>query len=60
MLSGATSTTRRAATRIMVLHGHARLTVDVDLMVDLDEEPAAKAIDILVGIGLQPRVPVDR
>ena len=43
----------------VVLHGHARLTVDVDLVVDLDEEQARKAIDALVQLGLQPRVPVD-
>ncbi len=43
----------------VVLHGHARLTADVDLVVDLDEEQAKKAIETLVGMGLQPRVPVD-
>lgn len=43
----------------VVLHGHARLTVDVDLVVDLDEEQALRAIDTLVGAGLHPRVPVD-
>ena len=43
----------------VVLHGHARLTVDVDLVIDLEEEQAKKAIDALVAMGLQPRVPVD-
>ena len=43
----------------VVLHGHARLTVDVDLVVDLDEKQALKAIDALVGMGLHPRVPVN-
>jgi predicted nucleotidyltransferase len=43
----------------VVLHGHARLTVDVDLVVDLDEDQALRAIDALVGIGLRPRVPVN-
>jgi predicted nucleotidyltransferase len=43
----------------VVLHGHARLTADVDLVVDLDEEQAKKAIGALVGMGLQSRVPVD-
>lgn len=43
----------------VVLHGHARLTVDVDLVVDLDGEEARKAIETLVGVGLRPRVPVD-
>jgi predicted nucleotidyltransferase len=43
----------------VVLHGHARLTVDVDLVVDLDEVEAMKAIDVLIAAGLWPRVPVD-
>jgi hypothetical protein len=43
----------------VVLHGHARMTVDVDLVVDLDDEQARRAIDALVGLGLRPRVPVD-
>lgn len=43
----------------VVLHGHARLTVDVDLVVDLDEGQALKAIDALVNLGLRPRVPVN-
>jgi len=43
----------------MVLHGHARLTVDIDLVVDLDDQPAARAIDALVGMGLRPRAPVN-
>ncbi len=43
----------------VVLHGHARLTVDVDLIVDLDPFEAAKAIDVLAASGLQPRLPVN-
>lgn len=43
----------------VVLHGHARLTVDVDLVVDLDEDQAARAIDALVRMDLRPRVPVN-
>ncbi len=43
----------------VVLHGHARLTVDVDLVVDLDEGQALSAIDALVKMGLRPRVPVN-
>ena len=43
----------------IVLHGHPRLTVDVDLVVDLDDEPARRAIDTLVAMGLRPRVPVN-
>jgi len=43
----------------VVLHGHARLTVDVDLVVDLGEDQALRAIDALVRLGLRPRVPVN-
>lgn len=43
----------------VLLHGHARLTVDVDLVVDLDEGQALRAIDALVAMGLRPRVPVN-
>ena len=43
----------------VVLRGHARLTVGVDLVVDLDAGQARKAIDTLVAMGLQPRVPVN-
>lgn len=43
----------------VVLHGHARLTVDVDLVVDLDKDQALKAIDALVKLGLRPRAPVN-
>jgi hypothetical protein len=41
-----------------VLHGFTRLTVDLDLVVDLAPEEAAKAIEALVGLGFVPRVPV--
>ena len=43
----------------VVLHGHARLTADLDLAVDLNPEPARTAIEALVGLGLRPTVPVD-
>lgn len=42
----------------IVLHGHARFTVDVDLIVDLAPDEAARAIEALEGIGLTPRIPV--
>lgn len=42
-----------------VLHGFARLTADVDLVVDLAPTEARKAIETLVGLGLRPRPPVD-
>ena len=43
----------------VVLHGYARLTADLDLVVDLAEEQATAAIEALAGLGLRPRVPVD-
>lgn len=41
-----------------VLHGHARLTADVDLVIDLEPVEARKAIEVLTGLGFQPRLPV--
>ncbi|MCA1834291.1 MAG: DUF6036 family nucleotidyltransferase [Actinomycetota bacterium] len=43
----------------VVLHGHARLTADVDLVIDLDPAEALRAIDALTDLGLLPRTPVD-
>ncbi|MGZ4129114.1 MAG: DUF6036 family nucleotidyltransferase [Actinomycetota bacterium] len=43
----------------VVLHGYARLTVDVDLVVDLSPGEAMKAISALADMGLKPRLPVD-
>lgn len=42
-----------------VLHGFARLTADLDLMIDLDPSSAARVMDALTGLGLRPRAPVD-
>lgn len=42
-----------------VLHGFARLTADVDLVVDLDPPAARNAIAVLLGEGFQPRTRVD-
>lgn len=42
-----------------VLHGYARLTADVDLMVDLDVDELRKGIDALTDFGMIPRLPVD-
>ncbi len=42
-----------------VLHGYARLTADIDLMVDLEPEELRKSIDALAGYGMVPRLPVD-
>src|SRR5437016_2058343 len=43
----------------VVLHGHPRLTADIDLVVDLDPDEARKAVDALGALGLKPRAPVD-
>jgi hypothetical protein len=42
-----------------VLHGYARLTADIDLMVDLDPKELRKCIDALAKYGMIPRLPVD-
>ncbi len=42
-----------------VLHGYARLTADIDLVLDLEREAARRAIRALVAFGLRPRVPVN-
>ena len=42
-----------------VLHGYARLTADVDLILDLERHAAARAMRALVALGLRPRVPVN-
>lgn len=43
----------------VILHGHARVTVDLDLVVDLDPAEVRKGIEVLLGLGLTPTVPVD-
>ena len=43
----------------VVLHGHARLTADLDIAVDLTPEAAAAAMAALEALGLRPRLPVD-
>ena len=42
-----------------VLHGHARLTADIDLVIDLFPPEARKALDTLTGLGFRPRAPVE-
>lgn len=41
------------------LHGSRRVTVDLDIVVDLAEPEARKAIEALLSIGMQSRIPVD-
>jgi len=43
----------------VVLHGHPRMTADLDLVIDLAADPAHRAIAALVGLGMEPRLPVD-
>jgi predicted nucleotidyltransferase len=42
----------------VVLHGHLRATGDLDLVVDLQEDNARRAIDALVALGYRARAPV--
>lgn len=42
----------------VVLHGFARLTADIDVIVDFDPEPLTRALRGLESIGLRPRAPV--
>lgn len=42
----------------VVLHGFARLTGDLDLMIDLAPDAARRALRVMTRLGLRPRVPV--
>lgn len=43
----------------VVVHGHARLTIDLDIVIDLSPDQAAAAMDVLVAQGFQPMAPVN-
>ena len=43
----------------VVLHGHPRLTADVDLVLDLEPDAARRAMEALTKLGLKARAPVD-
>lgn len=43
----------------VVLQGHPRMTVDLDLVIDLAEDQALRAVEALASLGLLPRLPVD-
>lgn len=43
----------------VALHGHLRATVDIDLVIDLVPANAMRTIDVLTGLGLRPRLPVE-
>lgn len=42
----------------VVLHGHSRMTIDIDLALALDETNVRAALQALEGLGLRPRLPV--
>ena len=42
-----------------ILHGYPRFTADIDLVVNLEQAEAEKAITLITSIGLQARLPVD-
>lgn len=42
----------------VVLSGHVRTTVDLDVVVDLAPDPAHRAVVALTDLGFQPRIPV--
>lgn len=41
------------------LHGHVRVTIDLDLVIDLSPDQALSALDALTAIGFRPAVPVE-
>jgi len=43
----------------VVLHGHVRLTADLDIAIDLSLAEATKAVRVLSELGLSPTIPVD-
>ena len=43
----------------VVLRGYARLTADIDLILNLEESAAARVMHTLAKLGLLPRAPVD-
>jgi hypothetical protein len=42
----------------VVLQGHVRTTVDLDLVVDLEVDAASKVVAVLTDLGFTPRLPV--
>lgn len=42
-----------------VIHGHQRLTGDVDFVISLDPANALRAVDTLTQLGYRPRAPVN-
>lgn len=42
----------------VVIHGYARLTADVDLVIDLEKSNVLRCVNALIKRGLQPMLPV--
>lgn len=42
----------------VVLHGHVRTTVDLDIAIDLRRDNVERALEVLDSLGLRPRLPV--
>lgn len=42
----------------VVVHGHGRMTHDLDLVIELEYDNVQRAFTALAGLGYQPRVPV--
>lgn len=42
----------------VILHGYLRATADLDLAIGLSDDNAARGMEALASIGLQPRLPV--
>jgi hypothetical protein len=42
-----------------VLHGHARMTTDVDFVIRLDRDNVTKALETIEMLGYRPRLPID-
>ena len=42
----------------VIAHGYARLTMDLDLVVSLDDENIHKALVVFSDLGYRPRIPV--
>jgi len=43
----------------VIAHGHTRLTMNIDLVIQLDAENIRRSIDALARIGYRPQIPVD-
>jgi len=43
----------------VVLHGRDRVTMDLDLVISLDDANIRKTVKLLSGLGLKPRIPVN-